>query len=80
MQQFYIEAKKRVAAIVNAFENLGRKHKKARLSKYGKNSIKIMKDFLKCNITSSAITEKYNAVSNLLEEYSNANRTFDAKN
>ena len=69
MSQFYYEAKKRVQKLVDLFEGIKTNHKKTRLSPYGKKSIKIMKDFIKCNITDPAISKKYSAVTRILDQY-----------
>lgn len=64
----YMEAKRRVEKIVIGLKNLN-KHVKS--TKQSRRAIKTMEDFIKCNITSDAISKKYEAVVSLLKEYSN---------
>jgi len=63
----FSEAKTRVQAIVNGLKKLEKKTKKTKKSR---RAVKIMEDFIKCNITSPAIVDKYERVVEELKQYS----------
>lgn len=62
----WLKVKITVQNIINGLEKIG---KKVKPSKDGKKIIKLMKDFIKCNITSPAIERKYLIVVGLLSKY-----------
>lgn len=73
-----IEAKNRVESILKALKKLQKQFKpnkdmpKSEKIKYKKKQIQaisLMEDFLKCNITSDKISEKYNKIVTMLAEY-----------
>lgn len=70
-KQILVDAKTRVQhviTLIKKFEKVEGRTKKSR------KAIKIMEDFLKCNITSPAIYTKYQDVVLLLERYANIAR------
>lgn len=78
-----IEAKNRVESILKALKKLQKQFKpnkdmpkseKIKYKKKQKEAISLMEDFLKCNITSSSITEKYNKIVNMLAEYTHVEK------
>lgn len=64
-QQFYAEAKTKIQSIVDGFKQI-EKHCKA--TKLSRAFMRAAHDFLKCNITSSAIEKKYSAVVAFLDK------------
>ena len=65
---FYMEAKERVQGVIDGFKQLEQHCKK---TKQSRKAMKLMEDFVKCNITSDAIGRKYQAVANMLLHYYN---------
>lgn len=61
-----LEAKTRVESIINGLKKIEKKVKK---TKQSRKAIKVMEDFVKCNVTSPAISKKYQAVMELLAQY-----------
>lgn len=62
----FMIAKRRVERILNTLNKLARKGK---ITEEGKNTLKAMNDFLKCNLNSSSIKSKYDAIVEILNKY-----------
>lgn len=69
--RFILEAKAKVQKIIDGFKQIEKKCKK---TKQSRKAMKTMEEFVRCNITSDAISKKYFAVIHLLEKYGNANQ------
>lgn len=66
-----LEAKRRVQNIVTGLKRLEKHVKKTKKSE---KAMKVLEDFLKCNVTNAAIYAKYNKVVKMLGEYSNVHK------
>ena len=62
----YMEAKTRVQAIIDSFKKIEKKCKK---TKQSRRVMKLMEDFVRCNLSSPSIESKYQAVYRELEKY-----------
>lgn len=62
----YMEAKTRVQAIIDSFKKIEKKCKK---TKQSRKIMKLMEDFVKCNLSSPSIESKYQAVYEELKKY-----------
>ena len=62
----YMEAKTRVQAIIDSFKIIEKKCKK---TKQSRRVMKLMEDFVRCNLSSPSIGKKYEAVQEELRKY-----------
>lgn len=69
--QNMIKAKGLVQNIINAFKKLEKKTKK---TKQSRQAMKLMEDFVRCNVTNPVIFEKYGRIVAMLGEYSNVTK------
>lgn len=66
--QTMVKAKGLVQNIINSFKKLEKQTKK---TKQSRKAMRLMEDFVRCNVTDPAIFEKYGKIVSMLGEYNN---------
>ena len=68
IKELLLLTKERAVTLIDLLEKI-KKKSKCKNSKVSKEVFKILKDFVKCNITSPSIMIKYERVINILNKY-----------